>query len=126
MDDCLNKDLAQCEAVCTDPLAKTENVGLACNAAATKYQRANPPDWEHAIQLLDHACTGGANEVCVSIGNRYMKGQDVKRDLGKAQAYFKKACDNNYKPGCDSMERLDQINAIVFGRDGGADAASPQ
>ena len=40
---------------------------------------------------------GGA---CVTLGKFYKEGVGVKKDAKKAKAYFKKACDLGYGPGC--------------------------
>lgn len=125
MEDCLAKNLDQCEVVCLDSATPQSDIGLTCSAASSKYMKQNPPDLKHAEMLLDRACNAGASEVCVTMANRYLKGGNgISRDRVKARTYFKKACDANYQPGCKGEETLDQIDDFFKLRDAGGDAAA--
>ena len=63
-------------------------------------------DGTDAIELYEKSCAANNDLGCNGLGAAYANGLGVSQDMQKAKDYFKKACDLNYKEGCDNYKRL--------------------
>ncbi len=57
------------------------------------------------IPLATRECSGGFGE-CMGLGHKYKNGEGVPKDLEKAAAYYKQACDVNYARGCVNLAKM--------------------
>ena len=51
----------------------------------------------------DKACQKGTAEQCTSLGYRYLNGNEVPRDLGKAGDYFQLGCEGGQQTACHEL-----------------------
>ena len=65
-----------------------------------------PKNEKKAIELYEKSCAANNDLGCNGLGAAYANGLGVSQDMQKAKDYFKKACDLNYKEGCDNYKRL--------------------
>ena len=55
-------------------------------------------DFNKAVKFSQKACKLGSGEACNNVGVAYMSGKGVKKNINKAEEYYKKAC-NEYSYG---------------------------
>lgn len=69
---------------------------MACTNLGVLYMGAGSPivpiDAKKSLELSVRACNGGVSTACGNTGLRYEFGMDVPKDLGMAEALFKRAC----------------------------------
>ena len=59
-----------------------------------------------SIAKFEDQCEKGYTNACLNLGLSYNGGVGVQADKSKALKYFKKACDDGLKPGCDWYKKL--------------------
>ena len=53
-----------------------------------------------ALQQLEVKCRNGQFKGCAILGELYLQGGGVERDIARALSYFKKGCAGNFPPAC--------------------------
>ncbi|HTR55989.1 MAG TPA: tetratricopeptide repeat protein [Kofleriaceae bacterium] len=80
--------------------------GPACLADGEAQGKAHPETYAPALRSYQRACDLGAARGCAEAANIYDSGRTwngVARDVDKALALYRKACENGYAPACDSL-----------------------
>jgi len=65
---------------------------------------------ERSTILYQQSCTAGFTRGCGLLGEAYISGEGVPRDLTKARQILEGACDAGYAPGC--------FNVAIIHREG--------
>ena len=63
-------------------------------------------DYKKAKELLEFSCNKKCPESCGVLGVMAEYGKGVEKDTNKAKQMYKKACDLEYKLGCEELERV--------------------
>jgi TPR repeat protein len=71
------------------------------------YKIKGDNDLDTALKFFNEACDKGEQSSCNKLGDIYELGEDnIKVDLTKASAYYKKSCDLKNIDGCDKFRKI--------------------
>ncbi|TCK02896.1 tetratricopeptide repeat protein [Phorcysia thermohydrogeniphila] len=71
---------------------------------------------KEAYKILEASCKTGNQESCASLGEFYMNGWEVKRDLDKAYQLLSKACSEGIALGCSDIGIM-YMEGLKFSKD---------
>ena len=61
--------------------------------------------YTEAAAAYQTACEGGYALACSELAVMYRDGAGVVKDESRAVEFFRQACDRDYAPGCEALER---------------------
>lgn len=56
-----------------------------------------------SLEWLQKGCDSEDAKGCSRLGIRYLKGDGVEKDFGRARQLFEKSCELSYQPGCSNL-----------------------
>ena len=62
------------------------------------------------MELLKKASKLGYVDANVTLGSLYYNGEDVSKDMAKAEAWYKKACDQGHANACKMVTHIQQVS----------------
>ena len=65
---------------------------------------------DKAMELLKKASKLGYVDANVTLGSLYYNGEDVSKDMAKAEAWYKKACDQGHANACKMVTHIQQVS----------------
>lgn len=70
---------------------------------AVLYAKADPPDFKQAFHFAELACNAGDAEGCGYLGDMYLMGAGVDKDVRAAEAALDKACAGKVTRACFNL-----------------------
>ncbi|RYZ05466.1 MAG: sel1 repeat family protein [Myxococcales bacterium] len=77
-----------------------------CSMLAVRYATGEAPDLQRAFQFAQTACKLGDAKTCAMVGEMYLAGSGVLRDVDAAQAALDKACTQTVARACFNLATL--------------------
>jgi len=65
-------------------------------------------DQARATMLFSKSCNGNMAWSCGRLGDNYLKGTGISKDLTKAKEFLTKGCALGAQWACDEMKKVDQ------------------
>lgn len=81
---------------------------------ANAHKEYNAKNYKAAIDLYNRGCYMGFDDACISIGNMYLTGDGVEKNLKKANRYIKISCKRGNTESCNILEQEKQRKKDVI------------